>query len=450
MRRTGNLLTDFIAYNQQHKLAGAHKRVLVAVSGGMDSVVLVDLMQQAGYPFGIAHCNFGLRGAESDGDEQLVRSLAEQHKVPSYFIKFDTEAYAAEHRVSTQIAARELRYQWFEQVRKENKFDFTATAHHLNDNVETILYNFIKGTGIRGLRGILPKQQKIVRPLLFATREQIADWQKEKNLSYREDSSNVSDKYTRNKLRLQVLPLLKEINPALEETIGARVDLLRNVEELYERQMANAQKHLFLKRGEEVFIPAALLRTVANAEHALFEGLKGYGFNAVQVQEILDSLEAEPGKQWKTAEARLIKDRRFYILTPLGTAKASVVAIEENTTSIEVDGLELTFERKPAKDIQFTAEKHVAYLNADKLQYPLLLRRRREGDYFYPFGMGMKKKKLKKYFTEQKLALHEKENVWILESDKKIAWVVGLRSDERFKVTPTTNEVLVVKLLNKK
>ncbi len=450
MRGKNDLLENFIAFNERNKLAGRHKRVLLAISGGMDSVVLADLLQRAGYTFGIAHCNFGLRGDESDGDEQLVRSLAEQYKVPGYFKRFDTEVYATEHKLSIQVAARELRYAWFEQVRRENKFDFIATAHHLNDNIETILYNFIKGTGIRGLRGILPKQQKIIRPLLFATREQIAAWQQEHKLIYREDSSNASDKYTRNKLRLQVLPLLKEINPALEETIGTRVELLHLVEDLYDKQIARQHKRLFLKRGNDIYIPLALLEKTTGAEHALFEYLKAYGFNATQVKELMESTAATPGKQWLAAQGRIIKDRRFYILSAYPAKQQSVLALQEGDTELHTEGLQLQVERKPNAEVQITADKNTVYLNADKLSFPLLLRRWKQGDYFYPFGMGMKKKKLKKFFTDQKIALHEKEQCWVMESDKKIVWLVGQRSDERFKVTPATKEVLVVKLLNKK
>ena len=231
-----------------HHINLMHKRVLMAVSGGMDSVIMVELFRQLDLKFGIAHCNFQLRGEESDADEALVKALADKYKVPFYTVKFDTAAYMETKKVSVQVAARELRYDWFEKVRAEQKYDYIATAHHLNDNLETVLHNFIKGTGIKGLRGMQVRQNKLIRPLLALSRKEIQAFQQENNLEYREDSSNASDKYTRNKIRHHLLPLIEEINPGFEAGFAARLKTFADLELLYQTNIQKVNKQLFEKK----------------------------------------------------------------------------------------------------------------------------------------------------------------------------------------------------------
>lgn len=437
-------------------MASAQKRTLLAVSGGADSVVMCDLFSKAGYKFAIAHCNFQLRGEEANGDEQFVKELGSRYGVEVYTIRFDTNQYAEENKLSIQLAARQLRYNWFEQLRKEHKLKLVATAHHLNDNIETIIYNLAKGTGIHGLRGIPHRQGHIIRPLLFASREEIEAYVKENNLSYREDSSNASDKYTRNKIRHNIIPLLKEINPSLEKTLGDKIELLNEVEELYEKRLRKVSRQLFLPRGGDVYIPLLKLKKTAHASTILYEYLKGFGFTPAQVEDMLSVIDEAPGKQFVTEQARVIKDRRFFILTKLPEENTTVKQITENDLEVVFGNSKIQITNSigtnvPNIESRMSQSSHVEYIERSQLEFPLLLRKWKAGDYFYPIGMGMKKKKVKKFLTDLKLPLNEKENVWVLESNQRIVWVVGYRLDERFKVEGEGMQVVkleVKQLLN--
>lgn len=447
------LLERFITYNREKRLAGPHKRVLLAVSGGADSVVMLDLFAKSGFPFAVAHANFQLRGEESEGDAQLVEMLSRQYGGTFYSTKFDTTAYAEQHKLSIQEAARVLRYEWFHQLKKESarhplqRIDLIATAHHLNDNIETILYNFTKGTGLKGLRGIPERNGSIIRPLLFATREEIAAYAGENKLVFREDSSNASDKYARNKIRHHVIPVLKEINPSLEQTIFNRIEQLKEIEEEYQNRFERLHKKLFIAKAQEVHIPIKLLQKVTHAESTLFEFLQPYGFSRSQVADVMKSLIGEAGKQFKGQNVRLIKDRKFLLLVPDVAQESTTLIIEENDREVKWGNKVLLIEKKVVADVPKMAEDPtVAYIDAAEISFPLVLRKRKEGDYLYPLGMGMKKKKLKKLLNDYKVPLHEKENIGVLESNHRIVWVVGYRMDERFKVKLRTGEVYVFRV----
>ncbi len=443
MNKKKPLVQKFVEFNAIKRLANAKKKTLLTVSGGMDSVVMCALFNEAKFPFAIAHCNFQLRGKESDADEQLVKQLGGKYGVEVFVKKFDTKHYAEGKSISIQLAARELRYTWFEEMRKEKEFDLIATAHHLNDNIETILFNLTKGTGIRGLRGIPLRQGNIVRPLLFASREEIETYQQQNNLEFREDSSNADDKYTRNKIRHNIIPLLKEINPSLENTFADKIELFTELEKMYEKEMKKAASQLFLQRGSDIYIPILKLKKTKNASSVLFEYLKDYGFNSEQIEDMLTAVDAEAGRQFLSISARIIKDRQFFILTKLADKDSSIHYIEEGDKEVKLGEKKLQITNY---ELQITKDKDTAYLDKSKLEFPLIARRWREGDYFYPFGMRMKKKKLKKFFTDEKIPLNEKENIWVIESNKKIVWVVGYRIDERFKVTDATKEVLKLQI----
>jgi tRNA(Ile)-lysidine synthase len=446
MNKQKDLLQKFTEFNHDKHLANRKKKCLLTVSGGMDSMVMCDLFFRAGFPFAIAHCNFNLRGKESDGDEQLVKSLTKKYKVEVFTKSFATKEYVEQKNISIQLAARELRYAWFEELRKEKQLDLIATAHHLNDNIETIIYNLIKGTGIRGLRGIPVRHEHIIRPLLFASREEIAGYQKENALAFREDSSNADDKYTRNKIRHLLIPFMKEINPSLEKTFGDKIDLFTELEALYEKQVNKPVKGLFLQRKEDIYIPIAKLKKTKNAATILFEYLKDLGFNAEQVDDMLANLDSIPGKQFLTDKARIIKDRRFFILTQLSQKDFTTQLIQKDDTEIQLSNAHLKLSVVKREDLKISADKNLAFIDLAKLEFPLIVRHWKQGDYFYPFGMKMKKKKLKKFFTDQKVALNEKETIWVIESNQKIVWVAGHRMDERFKVGENTGEVLRVQL----
>jgi tRNA(Ile)-lysidine synthase len=448
LNKKKTLLQSFLNFNASKRLSSTKKRSLLAVSGGLDSVVMCRLFSEAGFPFAIAHCNFQLRGEESEADEQFVKSLGEKYKVEVFVTRFDTKSYAIEKGLSTQVAARELRYDWFEEIRAAKKFDVIATAHHLNDNIETILFNLVKGTGIRGLRGIPVKQGRIIRPLLFASREEIAAYSEEQELSFREDSSNAEDKYTRNKIRHNVIPLLKEINPSLENTMRCKIDLFNQLEELYDAAIAKESRQLFLPRKDDVYIPILKLRKTKNASSLLFEFLKHNGFNAEQVEDMLANLDDVPGKQFLSDRARIIKDRKFFILTKLPEKDFTIKLVQESDKEIMLGDAAIAISKLPA-DAKISADKKIAFIDPAKLEFPLIIRRWKAGDYFYPFGMKMKKKKLKKFFVDQKVPLNEKENIWVVESNKKIVWVVGHRIDERFRVSEKSKEILRMAMVSR-
>lgn len=428
-----------------HQIDLRRRRVLLALSGGVDSVVLAEVLHQLGVRFGIAHCNFQLRGAESDGDEALAQQIAAKYDVPYYSTRFDTIEYMAERKVSVQVAARELRYRWLHETREVHGFHYLATAHHLNDNIETVLYNFIKGTGIKGLRGMLPKNGRLIRPLLEVSRAEILAFQKEHGLVYREDASNASTKYTRNKIRHSLVPLIEEINPGLEQGFADRLRIFSDLEDLYEARFRKVARQFFLQRGSDIYIPILKLRQLKDRRSILFDYLKSFGFNAAQVDDMLGALDSDSGKQFLSEQARVVKDRRFLIVTELAKGNRGAIYIEHANDLVKLDGFSLQCAAVEAATAVIGKEKTHAFLDLDKVKFPLLLRPWRQGDYFYPFGMKLKKKKVSKYFKDQKLAIHQKESVWILESDQRIVWIVGERIDERFKVSDKTQNVLVIR-----
>lgn len=432
----------FIDYNNQHKLAGSMKRILLAVSGGLDSVVLCALFKQAGYAFAIAHCNFKLRGDESDADAAFVQTLAADYRVKFYGKEFSTKEYTEVHKYSIQVAARELRYAWFEEIRVAEKFDFIATAHHLNDNIETVLFNLAKGTGIKGLRGMLPKHGKLIRPLLFASREEIDAFAKQHNLTWREDSSNTEDKYSRNYIRHNIVPMFKELNPAFETSFANNLTIFSELETQFDAHFRKLSKTLFFQRHGDVYIAIEALKKLTGRRTILFTYLQPFGFTPSQVDDILSGLSNSPGRQFFTPDARLIQDRRFLILTKGNASEASEHFIEQDTNEILTNDFLLKQSKQENAGTVIEKSLLIAMIDAAKITYPLVLRRWKAGDYFYPIGMNNKKKKLKKFLTDIKLPLHEKEKVWVLESDKRIVWVVGQRLDERFKITEQTKQLV--------
>lgn len=439
-----NFLRQFREFCKEEKLNVAQKRVLLAVSGGADSLALVRVFQEAGLQFEIAHCNFQLRGKEADEDEAFVCALAEKAGVNFHAIRFDTKQFAEEKKLSIQQAARELRYKWFEKTSREHHLDLIATAHHADDQVETILYQFIKGTGLRGLRGIKAKRDKIIRPLLFASKAEILQYLKEQNQSFRTDSSNSETKYARNKIRLELLPLIEQINPGFKETLLQQRNVYEELELLYNRTIAKARKQLFIAKGSETHIPILKLKKTKNAQTLLYEFLKEYGFNKEQCSDIFESINGISGKQFLSQTHRVIKDRTFLILSAKTNQDFSQQLIEQSEfpTTISLPNAEIAFSIAEAKAVKIKPDNRFAYLDFEKLEFPLRLRLWKKGDYFYPFGMKLKKKKVSKFFKDLKLNIAEKEQVWILESNQKIVWVAGHRIDERYKVGEKTEHVL--------
>jgi len=408
---------------------------VLAVSGGADSVVLAHLLKGAGVNFEIAHCNFKLRGAESDRDEAFVKNLAVILDVPFSCKHFDTEAYATAHKISIQEAARNLRYDWFATFNT-----IVITAHHANDNIETVFMHFCRGTGIAGLTGIEPYKvkERLLRPLLVFHKHEIIDYATEAGIAFVEDSSNASDKYTRNFFRHQVLPSVQEVFPKSEQNILHTIKHLREVSEVYKIAMQKIVSKLQFIHGNEIHIPVLMWQKAKPLDTVSFELLYPYGFTAAQIPEAIKLLYAHNGAVLISPTHRLIKNRNWMILAPLETStNTSVVVVDQNDTSVHYPGGVLVLQSSAAM-VPEASDSNTCMLYAAALQFPLILRPAATGDYFYPLGM-QKKKKLSKFFIDLKLSKTAKEKVWVLVSDNRIAWVIGYRIDNRFKLTPASS-----------
>lgn len=428
----------------QSQLLQQGDKVLLAVSGGLDSVVMTLLLHGLGYASAIAHCNFKLRGAHADGDEVFVKELAERLQLPFFSTQFDTKGYAKLHGISTQMAARELRYEWLEQIRKQTDCYYLATAHHKNDQAETVLLNLVKGTGIRGLHGILPKQGQIVRPLLPFTRAELEAYAEANNLSWRTDASNADPLYQRNFLRHEVLPLLQQLNPSVVNTLAQEAGYFKDAATIYEQGIKYYLKKLVEHRAEGFFVPIKKLKLYPAQATLLYEWLGPVGFNEEQVHDILAALDSTEVKQFYATDFRLIKERQFLVLTAKANETGHRVVIEKFSKRVKVPGLELKFHVQTATNYHIPTQPTVAAIDADKLEMPLVLRRWQRGDYLYPIGTKRKKKKLSNLLGELKLTQLQKENTWVLCSGEYIVWVVGYRLDDRFKVTANTKTVTEV------
>lgn len=428
------------AYIEKYQLLTENRPVLVGVSGGADSIALLTILVELGYSCIAAHCNFHLRGEESLRDERFTKEYVEKLQIPFVKIDFETEQYAAENHLSIEMAARELRYRWFEEQRVHWGAQAIAVAHHRDDNVETLLMNLIRGTGIRGLSGIQPKNGFVVRPMLAVSREEIQNWFAKRNLSYVTDSTNLSDAYTRNFIRLRILPLLEEVNPSVKKAIARTSEHLAATEVIYLQVIEEARKEVF--DSENRLSIAALMKYPApNA--VLYELLKVYGFSRSVVEDIYSSLTKESGKVFFSSSFRLIKDRDYLLFSPL--VKEEIQEYILNGDEKEWIGpIELSFESVViTTDFQIRKEKNIAYFDADKLTFPLTLRKWQEGDWFIPFGMKGRKK-LSDYFSDRKFSRLEKEQTWLLCSGDTIIWIVGERSDNRFCLDKMTKRALVV------
>ncbi|MEI8052856.1 MAG: tRNA lysidine(34) synthetase TilS [Bacteroidota bacterium] len=450
-----NLLNQFKSFINQSLLFQNNDRLLLAVSGGVDSVVLCELCFQSGFYFEIAHCNFQLRGKESDADENMVKSLAEKYKVKYHGIKFDTEKYAEENKTNIQIAARALRYKWFNEIIEQEKINAIKgilTAHHADDNVETLLMNFFKGTGIKGLQGMAVKDGgiggRINRPLLFASKEQIIAFATQHNLSWREDVSNASNKYTRNYFRNELLPAIGKVFPQVEINLNENIERFKDAAILFDLSIEQLKKKLLVKKGVEWHLPVLKLKKTPAVKTVLYEILKHFDFTSHQVNDALQLLDADSGKYISSTTHRLIKNRKWVIISPLENNEVSTYIIEAADKEIYFSSQSMRF-KKVLPPVIFENNNSLALIDEKMISFPLILRKWKKGDYFYPLGMD-KKKKLSRFFIDIKLSLTEKENIWVLESDKKIIWIVGHRIDNRVKVTPATTEIFSITLVSSK
>jgi len=414
------------------------KKLLIACSGGIDSVVLTRLLKELEFDISLAHCNFSLRGKESDGDEKFVIKLADKLSVPIFTKTFQTKKYASENKISTQMAARDLRYDWFDGLLQKHSFDYLLTAHHLGDDLETFFINLSRGTGLRGLTGIPNINEKIVRPFLNFSREEILQIAKEKNIKWREDSSNASTDYLRNKLRLEVLPSYIQLNEKVIQNFKKTQNHLNESLLLVEDYMLLINNLILNKTTDGFEIDINQLQELPNTRALLYELLSPYGFSAWD--DVLDLLKAQSGKKIFSSTHQLLKNRNSLLLSEI-TSKDSLVSV---FISKEMDKIinPITLQFKKVLEISET-NKNILFIDFQKIKFPLELRKWKEGDYFYPFGMKGKKK-LSKFFKDEKLSLVAKEKIWVLCSENKIVWVVGMRPSELFKIDNITTEILKI------
>ena len=431
-------------YIDENRLLTPGNKVIVGVSGGIDSVALLHLLQRLGVECIVAHCNFHLRAEESDRDELFVKDVTKQLGLPFYRIDFDTLKYAADNKISVEMAARELRYEWFESLAKKMDAQAIAVAHHLDDSIETLLMNLIRGTGLRGLTGISARNGLVIRPLLSCTREELFQYVTFHQLAYVEDSTNAQNDYQRNKIRNQLLPLLEEINPSVRQTLYQSLERFSGMYKVYEEFIDSYKKLLMKDENGTIIIDISLILKLPDVTTVLYEFLSPYGFNAQVVQQVVSHLNDTSGKKFYSSTYRLVKDRQNLILTKRTRDEKISIQIDEGRDIITYP-LPLSIHYSDVNNVEINKNKNVLTIDADLVKFPLILRKWEEGDAFVPFGMkGMKK--LSDFFIDNKFSLPDKENTWLLVSDEKIVWIVGHRADNRFRVTTETRKVIRISL----
>lgn len=435
------MLKQFNDHIARHRLCKATDKILLAVSGGLDSMVMLNLFHQAGYSIAVVHCNFQLRGEESDLDEAFVIGRCEHLQIPCYVKRFDTNNYAWENSLSIQIAARDLRYVWFDEILIKYKLDRLATAHHLNDSFETVLLNLCRGTGIEGLAGIPLENKSTIRPMLFATREEIESFAKVEKIVWREDSSNFTDDYLRNFLRHQIVPKLKEINPSLEHTFFSTLEKVRGGVELMNAAQRNLEENFFSREEGKILIRKETFQSFQYPASVLWEMIKQFGFNVEQCEEITQSIYGQSGKKFLTPSHQLIIDR-----------ESLIIAVVQNTweqTEIKEGQMQSSLgpwklEMKTSEPIIRSAQAE-AVLDLEQLHFPLRWRKWKAGDWFCPLGMEHHKK-ISDFLIDQKVSVADKDTVTVLESNGEIVWLAGHRVDNRFKITPQTKRAVTFRL----
>ena len=434
---------NFLNYIDYHKLFDFESKILLAISGGIDSVCLADLLVKSGYNIEFAHCNFNLRKLESDQDEVFVSNLANKYRIPFHHISFDTNNYASRNKLSVQMAARELRYKWFEKVRQEISADYIAIAHNQNDNIETFFINMIKGSGLKGLRAIQNKNNFIVRPLMFASRNQIEEYVKSESLNFREDSSNISKKYQRNKIRHDLIPLLKQMNPSIENTISEEIEIIKNTYTIFKEQINRVVKDISYPTDDGIKISKKELIKLEPIDTYLYEILNVFGFT--DLKSIKNSIFSNSGTQFFSKSHRLLIDREFVFIENTKDNFFKDVLIDECTSTLS-SPLNISF--KISEQEYIHKIKDTAYFDYEKLVFPLVIRKWKSGDKFIPSGMkGFKK--LSDFFIDNKINRLLKEKTLILCSNDDIIWVIGSRIDERYKATSKTKKMYIANLLDK-
>ncbi|MCK9163133.1 MAG: tRNA lysidine(34) synthetase TilS [Bacteroidales bacterium] len=439
------MLKEFKTFIEDNNIFEKNEVILLAISGGIDSMVLCDLFQKSGYKFVVAHCNFHLRAEESNRDEDFVVNYCKEHNLKLYLKGFDTYGYMEENGKSLEMSARELRYDWFYELLEENNYAYIATGHHADDSIETFFINLFRGTGISGLHGILQKTNKVIHPLLFTDRASIIKYQIQNNIEFVEDSTNSSTQYTRNKIRHDLIPLLKEISPNFQRTILKEIEIFRETEEVFRTLINRAKEKIIEVDNNIVKIPIEKIKTLKPINIYLFELLSEYGFNQSTINSIKEALDETSGKQFFSETHRLIKDREYLLITQNTQTSTQEYKIEEDQTFVTTP---ISLQIEILRDLSFVKipkTKDIAMFDEGKLQFPLILRRWKNGDSFYPYGLNGEKK-ISNFYKDLKYSIIDKENQWLLCSGDDIIWVIGQRIDERYKITDKTKTIYRLEL----
>lgn len=435
------MVNEFRKFVEENNLFTKDDTILLAVSGGIDSIVLCEMFRLNNYSFAMAHCNFHLRGEESNRDEAFVTDYAKRNNITLHKIEFDTHAYMKETGKSLQMSARELRYDWFYQLLKEHNYSFVATGHHADDSIETFFVNLIRGTGIAGLHGILQKVNNVIHPLLFTNRQRIVEFANQNNIQHVEDSTNALTKYTRNKIRHEIIPLIKEISPNFDRTILKEIERFKETEEVFRTVVNKVKEDIIEKNGKYLKISIEKLKSLNPQKIFIYEILSEFNFNEATIYSIQDCLnEASSGKKFYSETHRAIKDREYLFIAENCKECETEHFIEEDQNNISCP-INLQFEF--LRDLSFVnipKSKDIAMFDADKLKFPLKLRKWQNGDYFIPYGFKGEKK-ISDFYTNLKYSLLDKENQWLLCSGDDIIWVIGQRTDDRYKITNKTKTI---------
>lgn len=439
------MLAQFNDYIEQHSLIPEKGKVIIAISGGADSVVMTDLFVKHHIDVVLAHCNFHLRGSESDADEQFVRKLAKDYDVELRVKSFDTQQEIERRKDSLQMVARDLRFEWFDELLEEYANSVVAAGHHQDDQIETFFNNLTRGTGIAGLHGILPQQGRIIHPMLFATREQIERYAQQNALAYRDDSSNASVKYKRNKIRHQLLPVLQQIEPNYQKILSKNIQRFRKAERLIEDYVELMMSQIITQKEKAIQIEKNALQENKKMQDVFSEWLLQYGFNEDVIMNINTSLGGISGKQFFSETHRLTIDRECLIIDPRKPIEFQEYMINDGLSEVEMP-IRLKIKKQPfSKDVVIVSNKRIAMLDYDKLCFPLVLRKWKKGDWFMPFGRK-NKKKISDFFIDQKFAIPEKENTWLLTSAEEVVWIVGHRIDHRYRLQENTKLICRIEL----
>lgn len=434
------MINRFTTYITVNRLFEATDRILLAISGGIDSMVMWKMFEESRYNFAIAHCNFQLRDEESEADEQMVRQVAEETGARLFVSRFETREHAAITGKSIEMAARDLRYSWFEEIRQAHGFNCIATAHHQDDLLETFFVNLVRKTGIKGLTGFRPRSGSLIRPMLFTCRQEIEQWAKQHSIRYRTDHTNNELIFQRNFIRHQIIPSLEQLNPAFRRNLSETMSNLRETEDLYFHEVNRQIRKIAVQDTEETEISLPGLLRLTYPRQVLFEWMSRFGFNPATIDSVFHSLNKEPGRLFFSRTHRLVIDRNKLIITGIPESTPEIFYIEREDIEIN-HPLHLTLGRFNADEYVIPEDPSIASLDDSLLEYPLMIRKWNQGEYFQPLGMkGFKK--ISDFFVDQKFSIPEKENAWIIYSADKVVWIAGHRIDNRFRITGKTRTVL--------